>query len=879
MAPGRRAGGRRIHGRSPREDVERELAFHLEMRTRELVEAGWEETAARAEAQRLFGDVTAIRGECTALAARHRRATRRSRMWQELVQDVRYAARWLMREPGFALVAILTLALGIGANTAAFGVVRGVLLAPLPYPEAARLVAVREVSERGGELNVAWPNYQDWRARAQRITLAAHTQASPTPVLGGVEAVRAAASLVSGDFFEVLGVSPALGRGFVAEELVPGGRPAVVVSDAFWRTQLGGERELSRLSLNIYGSVAQVVGVMPRDFSYPAGTAVWLPVELLSAGLVSRTAHNFEVTGRLAAGATVASAQSELTAIMRGIREREADVLVDAVAVHDLREHTVGDARRALLIMLAASGFVLLVACTNLASALLARTARRTRELAVRASLGAPRLRLLRQLLTESLLLAVLGAAAGLLLAHLLLDGIRVVAPEALPRLADVRLDGWVLGFTTLIAVATALLFGTVPALRATATPPYAALSESGRGTESPRQRRVWSVLVGVEVALALVLLVGAGLLIRSFWNVLSVDPGFDADGVLAVTVSLPETKFQGEARVRYFDRALQEASRVPGVQSAALTRTPPLVGWDPGGTFHIEGGGEQSTGNAQYRVVSPDFFATMRIPLRRGRTFTDADRAGSLEVIVINERLAQQYFPDTDPLGVRIVTGGMDRQGQGVSATVIGVVGDVHGSLTGSPSAAYYLPYAQRWERVGNATLVVRTAGRASAAAGSLHARIRGLDADVPIEIATLRTQLGASVADRRFTLFVLGGFAGIALLLAAVGIYGVVAFAVAQRTREIGIRVALGAETARVIWVVSRATMASVAAGVMVGLAGALVLSRLVTSLLFELDAVDPVTFGAVALLLVGVAWVAVLVPAHRATRISPVSALRAE
>jgi putative ABC transport system permease protein len=858
--------------------VDRELAFHVEMRARELEESGWEPAAARAEANRLFGDLATIRGECAALAKRRSHATRRSLMWQEFVQDLRYAGRWLLREPGFAALAVITLALGIGANTAAFGIVNGVLLAPLPYPEAARLAAVREVGEGGGEMNVAWPNYEDWHARARQSTLAAHTEASPSPVLGGTEAVRVPVSLVSRDFFTVLGIPPALGRAFVGEELVPGGRAAVVVSDAFWRAQLGGERDLSRLSLQLYGSQAQVVGVMPPGVSYPAGAELWYPIELMAAGLTSRTAHNFQVTARLTPGATLESAQAELTAIMRDIRETAPDANAVAVAVRDLREHTVGGSRRALLVLLAASGFVLLVACANLASALLARAARRTRELAIRASLGAPRLRLLRQLLTESLLLAVLGAAAGLLLAHLLLDGARVLAPAAVPRLADVRIDGWVLGFTTLVAVATALTFGTVPALRATASQPHGALVSSGRVTDSVRQRRLWAVLVGGEVALALVLLVGAGLLIRSFWNVLNVDPGFDAEGVLAVQVALPETKFGDAERVLWFDRALEQVRTLPGVRHAAATRTPPLAGWDPFGTFHMDGG-EESSGHGEYRVVSPDFFETMRIPVLRGRSFTESDRAGALEVIVINQRLARQYFADRDPLGARIMTGGMDNQGLDVYATIIGVVGDVHNSLTDIPPPAYYLPYAQRWVRMGNATLVVRTDGPRAATASAVHARLRGLDPDVPIEIATLRSHIGESLADRRFMLLILGSFAAIALLLAAVGIYGVVAFAVAQRTREIGIRVALGAGTPRVIWLVSRMTMVSVAIGVLIGIVGAVALSRLVATLLYDVPAVDPVTFAAVALLLIGVAWVAVLVPARRATRIDPLSALRAE
>jgi putative ABC transport system permease protein len=875
----RRAGGRRIHGRTPREDVERELELHLELRTQELVEQGWDEASARAEARRLFGDYRAIRSECAEIATRHRRSSGRARMIEELVQDLRYAVRWLVREPGFALLAVLTLALGIGANAAAFGIVNGVLLAPLPYPQPERLVAVEEVGQHGGPIRVAWPNFVDWTDRARQVELTAHSMPYETTVLGGAEPVRPRVTLVGGDFFRVIGVAPRVGRGFVAEERVPGGAAAVVVSDAFWRQQLGAEPDLTKLKLNLSGRSAQVVGVMPPGFSYPDGAELWAPVEPHAPQLTSRTAHNFSVTGRLGEGVPAAAAQAELSGIMREIRERETEVSSASVLVSGLHDQHVGEARNALLILLAASGFVLLVACTNLASALLARAARRTRELAIRAALGAPRRRLIRQLLTESMLLSLLGALAGLLLAHLLIDTTRQLAPAAIPRLDAVRLDGWVLGFTTLVAIATALTFGTAPALRATSAQPYQALSESGRGTASPRQRRVWSALVGVEVALALMLLVGAGLLIRSFTRVMGVDPGFEAANVLTVTLSLPGSKYEGEARVAYYDRLLEEIRGVPGVESAAVTRTLPLAGFDPSGMFDIEGG-EIGDGNAHYRVVSPDFFTTMQTPVLHGRTFTTADRAGAQEVIVINQRLAERHFPDQDPLGARIMTGGMDAQGWDVYATVVGVVGDVRtGSLTSPPGAGYYLPYAQRWDRMGDAALVVRARTSTAAIAEPVRARVRALDGDVPFDIRTYSARIGDSLADRRFMLLVLGTFAGVALVLAAVGIYAVVAFAVAQRTQEIGIRVALGAGASRVLWLVSRSTLTSVGLGVLAGLAGALMLSRILASLLFEVEAMDPLTFAAVALLLVGVAWLAVFVPARRATRVDPLTALRPE
>ena len=563
---GRRRGGRKIHGAAQWDDVERELRCHLTLREEELIADGWDARAARAEARRLFGDYGAIRRECNEVAERHARDTRRARMWTDLRQDVRYAVRWLAREPVFAVLAIVTLALGIGATTATFAIVNDVLLAPLPYPDPERLVALREVNEQHREVPVTWPNFQDWRQSARSLESLAAYQSFDVTVLGGSEPVRARLARVSGDFFATFGVPPRRGRGFVPEELVPGGRAAIVVSDAFWRQQLGARTDLGSLRLDVAGSAAHVVGVMPADFDFPRGVALWYPVDREDpTELGTRSAHNFQVVGRLARSVTIAAARVELGALAAQIREREKDSDAVAVAVHGLHEDSVGSSRQGLLVLLGASAFVLLVACTNLASALLARTARRQRELAIRTALGARRLRLLRQLLTESLVLAVLGAAAGLGLAHLLVTLVTVAGPDAVPRLQEVRLDGRVLAFTTLLAVGTAIIFGTAPAVRATAAQPYAALQGSGRGTQTPRQRRAWSVLVAGEIALALLLLVGSGLLVRSFWNLLQVDPGFRSDHTLTVAISLPDGKYANGAERTLLRRAARACTRAPG--------------------------------------------------------------------------------------------------------------------------------------------------------------------------------------------------------------------------------------------------------------------------------------------------------------------------
>lgn len=875
-----RAAGRRLHGKSPAEDVERELEFHMEMRTRELLDGGWDRAAAREEARRLFGDYRTIRSECTTVASRYARTSGRTRMLSELKQDLQYALRGLAREPLFAALMIVTLALGIGANSAAFAIVNGVLLAPLPYAEPDRLVAMWERTESGRDNAVAWPNYADWRDETRTLSgLAAYQGATRTTVLGGVEPVRAAVARATANLFDVMAVQPALGRTFAPEERVPGGNPVVVVSDAFWRMHLGATTSLDDVQLQAGPVSAQVVGVMPPGFDFPRGTDIWLPLDLFDpAGLGTRSAKNFRTVGRLAEGVGIDAAQRELSAIALRTHERASDSDAVGVNLYDLREQTVGDSRRALLILLGASAFVLVVACTNLGSALLGRAARRSRELAIRASLGAHRLRLIRQLLTESLLLALIGAAAGLGLAHLLIRAVTVAGPDAVPRLTEVRLDGWVLAFTSLLAIATALTFGTAPALRATTLEPFDAMRQGGGGTDAPRQRRAWSFLVAAEVALALMLLIGSGLLMRSFYQLTQIDPGFDVEQQLAVDVSLPGTYDDGAARTQFYDQLLERVRALPGVEEAAVTMTLPLVSFDPNGLFDIEGG-EIGDGDAHYRVVSPGFFETMRTRLIRGRTFTTADRAGAPDVILINQTMAGQYFAGADPIGMRMRTGGMDSRGFDF-AEIIGIVDDVRfRSIDAPPAPAYYLNYAQRTERIANMTLLVRTSGRPLALAPAIRSAIRAIDGNTAMEIRTLESRVGESFAARRFTLLVLGLFATVALVLAAVGIYGVVSSGVAHRTREIGIRAALGANAGRVLWTVGRETMMAVAAGLLAGLAAAALLTRLIASMLYETQPLDPLTFAAVALLLLATAWLAVLVPARRATRVSPMTALRAD
>lgn len=880
VGEGRRRGGRRIHGLAPAEDVERELRAHLGMREEELISAGWDPAAAQVEARRLFGDYPSIRRECRESARRRERSSRLLRFAGEAVQDMRFALRWLRRERGFAIIAIVTLGLGIGANSAVFSVVKGVLLTPLPYPEPDQLVAVREVTERSAQAAVSWPNVADWSEAAQAVAVMAAHYTVPATVLGGAEAVRLPVAVVSRGFFDVMGVGPARGRAFSDEELMPGGRPAVVVSHGFWTEQLGARADLGGARVEVHGMTADVVGVMPPGFDYPDHAELWLPLELTPVGdRGSRTAHNFRVTGRLAAGVPPGAAARELSAIAQQIRLVEDSDAV-GVSVRRLRDHLVGDRRTGVLILLGASVFVLLIACTNLASALLARAAGRRRELVVRVALGAGRPRLVRQLLTETVLLGAAGGAVGMLLAYQLLLAIGL-APAALPRLDEVRLDGWVVAFTAAISLATALAFGIAPALRATAVHPHDVLTGSGHGTESRRQRRVWPALVAAEVALALLLLVGSGLLIRSFAQVMRVDPGFDPDRALAITLDLPASRYDDhDARVRYYSELLEEVGRLAGVEHAGITTALPLAGFDPAGLFHIEGSGLTDR-PAAYRIISPDYFAAMRTRLLRGRVFDEGDRAGSVPVVVINRRMAEEFFPGVDPIGRRITTGGMDATyTDNIWLTIVGVVDDVHhASLTAAPEPGYYLPYAQRPHRTLSASLIVRTAGDPLVIAPALQRTIRQQDADVPVDVRTLRGRIGETLAERRFVLSVLGGFALVALVLSAVGIYGVVTYVVAQRTREIGIRMALGARSGKVIWAIGRVTITAALVGVAAGLGGAMLLSRLIEAMLFEVGPADPLTLAGVALALLATAVVATLVPARHATRVDPMETLRAE
>jgi len=873
------------------EDVDRELEFHVAMRTRELIEAGWEPSEARAEALRLFGDMKEVGMECEEITRSHDRMKARAQFVDAVWRDLKFAGRTLRRSPLFAALAVLTLALGIGANTAIFSVVNGVLLQPLPYPEPERIVRVREVNEQGNAISqVAYLTLNDWREQARSFTALAGYAAGQTTVLGGERPLIAGAAAVTEDFFDVFGVQPARGRALAPDEFGPDPSQVAVVSDRFWRGNLGGV-PLEDVRLEVYGLNLTIVGVMPAGFEYPRETDVWFPLELVEPGK-TRTAHNDIVVGRLAEGVTLSQARDEMRALARRLSQQYPNHEHASASVVTLHEMTVAGARRPLLLLLGAAALVLLVACTNLASTLLARGEGRQRELAVRASIGAGRGRIVRQLFTESLLLAALGCVAGLALAVAVVDGLQGLAPATLPRIDEVGVDPLVLAFAVGISIVTAMLFGLLPGFRTSDGELSDALRAGERGSSGGRAR-MWNFLVASEVALALVLLAGSGLLIKSFWEVLGVDPGFDPSDVLTVELTLPGTRYEfGDPAVARFHREFLERIRaLPGVERAGLINFLPLSGSDADGAFDIEGrpgercyeildrGSWCPTGNAHYRVVGGDYFEAMDIPLIRGRSFEERDRAGAQPVMLVNETMANQFWPGESPIGARVRTGGMDRYGT-VWTTVIGVVGDVrHDGLTAGPQPEYYVHYLQRPDRAQYASVVIEASVQAGSLVQPVNELLRGLDRDVPAEFTVMRQMLSSSVADRRFTMMVLSAFAGLALLLAAVGIYGVVSYSVERRRREIGIRMALGARPESVLAMTLRRSMLVVGAGMVVGILGALALAKVLRNLLFEVRPTDPLTLVAVVGVLLAVALLACFVPARKGTQVDPMITMRAE
>jgi putative ABC transport system permease protein len=801
----------------------------------------------------------------------------------DLAQDLRHAGRLLARAPGFTLIAVTALAIGIGANTAIFSVVNTLLLRPLPYPSADRLAVVWEHNlPRDRKENVVAPaNFIHWREMNHTFRDLAAASMSYNITLAGVgEPEDVVAQSVTAAIFPLLGVQPALGRAFVEDENRPGVRVAIL-SDRLWRRRFGGDPGVLSRSVMLQGFSYSIAGVMPPGFSFLDKTVdVWLPIGFTAESRTPR-GRSLTVAARLKDGVSFAAAQQDMTRV-----SNELAAMFPAfntgwtVRVVPLREQLTGAVKPALFVLAAAVGFVLLIACANVANLLLARAATRQRELAVRSALGAGRGRLVRQLLAESLLLSAAGGAAGLLVAWWALRFLRLVAAERLPiaRLELVGIDAWVLAFTIGVSVVSGVLFGMVPAFTGTGSRLSDALKDGGRTGSAATGNRARSAFVVVEVALALVLLAGAGLLIRSFVRLLNVDPGFNPARTITMRLSLPSGTYRDNDRpALFYERLFQEIDRLPGVEAAGAVSFLPLTGLGSATSMVILGQPAPPTGQepvTDVRVLSHDYLKAMGIPLVRGRLFNESDPSDAKGRVIINETFARRHWPDEDPIGKRIHINWDDTDDE-----VIGVVGDVkHAGLDATTRAMTYWPY--RRNPYNSMAIAIRTTGEPTAVVSAVATLVRQMDPALALAgVRTLDEVIANSVAERRLTMMLLTVFAGAALLLAAVGIYGVIAYGVTQRTQEIGIRMALGAERATVLRMVVKGALLLVALGIAAGGAGALFLTRLMRGLLFEVGPADPATFAVVSAVLAAVALAASLVPGLRATRVDPVIALRSE
>lgn len=804
---------------------------------------------------------------------------------EHLRQDLHYAVRRLFKAPAFTLVAVVTLGLGIGANSAIFSVVDGVLLKPLPYPEPNRLVGVYHTTE-GHRAVMSGPNFVDVARTATSLESAAAVSTGRAILTGEGEPTRLPIAEVSASLFSVLRAQPEIGRVFSATENTPGSTRVVILSHALWQQRFGGDASVLGRRIMLDGEPKEVIGVMPAGFSYPAGREAWMPLEYDENFVTKqRGAWYLSVIARLKPAVTPQQSAAEVETIGRNLARQYPDADAEiGMTTYPLLESMVGDIRRAVLVLLGAVGFVLLIACTNVANLLLARAAARGSEMAVRTALGANRGRLVRQLLTESVLLSLVGAGAGLLLAVWGVDLLTRLKPAGIPRLDNVRIDGTVILFTIATAIVTGMLFGLVPAFSATRGLSHS-LKESGRGAVGARHGvRIRGVLVVVELALAVMLLAGAGLLLRSFMKLQAVDPGFKVEQALTFDLTLPDARYkEDERRVAFFDQLLPRLRALPGSRGASAVMGLPLSGLDFIISFEVKGRPPVPPAqqpSMQVRVATPDYFDTIGIPLKRGRVFTDDDKIGAPRVVLITESAARQFFPNEDPIGKTITLGwgrgpGKPRAG----GEVVGVLGDVRDAGLDEPNPPQiYLPLRQ-WP-VSSMTVLMRSAVPPMSLADSVRAEVYAIDGNLPVSnVSTLDAVVAKSISQQRFYMLLLTIFAAVALVLAAVGIFGVLSYAVSQRTREIGIRMALGAQGGTVIQLIVRQAMVLVACGVGAGLVCGLLLSQTMAKMLFGVRPTDPVTYVTVSAVLGVVALFASYLPARRATRVDPIVALRAE
>ena len=865
-------------------DVDDEIGFHLEEMAAALRKAGWSDADAQMEAARRFGDVDFTRDYCRSEDIRRERGKRRMALRDELSQDLRYGIRALRRSPGFAATALLTLALGIGANTAIFSVVRGVLLEPLPFAEPERLVRVWHAQPVQGVTQgaVSEPDFLDWRAQSQLAqSMGGYffmDGLSGVDLTGTGDPERLNVGLASDGFFETLGTPAFIGRPLQADEHVAGNSHSVVLSHEFWTRRFGGDRALVGRTLTLNGEPFLVVGVMPPGFTYPADRTIdaWMPLAYFGPDQIGRVrgAHFMGVIARLKPGVTLPQLQAELSTIAARLsRDFPDNPGWDRVTVMPLRESILGEVRRPLIVLMVAVALLLLVACVNLASLLLARATGRRQELAVRAALGAGRGRIARQLLTESLTLALLGGGLGIVLGIVAVRALAAAGASQLPRAGDIRVESTVLVFALTVSILAGLLFGIMPALRASSDLERS-LRAGGRGSLGGSGQRLRSGLVVAEVALAVILIVGAGLATKSFARLSSVDPGFEPANALVVTLSVPDRYETAEARGDYYYRVLNAIRAVPGVQAAGSIRDLPLRGNGEGNRITIPGM-ETPDGSgpiAQRHHVSTDYFKAMGIPIRAGRSFEMSDRADAPPVFVVNEEAARRFWPGENAVGKVIRIGETD-------VRVIGVVGNVRQRGLAEPyDPSTYIHVLQNSR--SRMSIVVRTSGEPLQYADAVRKAVWAQDPYQTItSLTTLESVLGSAVVRPRLLAWLLALFGVIGLTLGAVGIFGVLAYAVTQRRQEIGVRVALGAPPRSVLGLVVGQGMVLTGIGLLLGVLAASMLTKSMQSVLYDIRPSDPMTFVQVALVLLVAALVASWLPARRALAIDPVSALRAD
>ena len=796
---------------------------------------------------------------------------------ETIIKDIRYGIRGLIKRPGFTTVAVLTLALGIGANSAIFSVLNAVLLRPLPYADADRIVRIEETEGKGG-MGVSPPNLLDFQQQNKTFESIAGYARGSFILTGAGEPLRVQSCEISADLFSVLGVKPLIGRSFLAADERPGQDRFALISHGLWQSRFGGNQALLNQQITLDGLSYTVAGVMPNGFEFPIQSErveIWTPLEQPEDLAQLRGAHYLDVVGRIKTGVSLAQARADLDAIASRIAQQYPKEVSGKTTVVPLKQDLVGQSQPYLLMLAGAALLVLLIAVANVASLTLARAAERQKEIALRTALGASKSRIVRQLLTESLILSFVGGLAGVTLAGWSTGLLAAIAPGDLPRFQSIYVDGRVLLFALGLSVISGILLGLIPAWRSANADLQVRLKEGETRSASAPRQALRKALVVSEVTLALVLLCGAGLLIRTLWKLNSVNPGFDPDNVLVGELVLPTTKYRDAGRQTiFFQQLIERIKASPGIESVGGTSSLPLSGTNMVFFASVEGRAN-STLPASFRSVSPDYFRTMRIPLLKGRWFEDRDTAASQPVVVINETMARQISPNyEEALGKRIKHGFKNQV-----AEVVGVIGDVkYAGLDQQTRPEMYAPFAQRaWPFM---RIVARSNSDPSLVAAAIREAVRAIDPDQPVDkMMTMSSVVSASFVGRSFYMQLLGTFAALAFILASVGIYGVVSYSVAQRTREIGIRVALGARRSDVLGLVLKEALRLTALGVGLGLIGAFAATRVLRSLLFEVKPTDPATFIFLSLLLTLVALLASYIPARRATKVDPLVALRYE